>query len=317
MHSIFFIPILLVTFFSHTTAWAQQPGQAGSNFTISANVELVMLDVSVKDKKGGYVSDLAQEHFQIFDNGKLQSIRHFSRSDLPITVGLVLDNSGSMGPKRGEVMAAALAFISASNPKDEIFVVNFNDKVVPGLPPDVLFTNNQQILRQALLRASSEGRTALNDAVGYSVQYLNKGSMDKKALLVVSDGGDNASDISASEVAKQAYQSHVTIYTIGIFNENDPDSNPRFLRKLARISGGEYFQLRNLPEIVPVCRRIADDIRNRYTIAYRPPHTNSRRSEHSIKVVASMPSRGRLNVLTRTRYDMPEARRLTPVEINK
>jgi VWFA-related protein len=211
-----------------------------------------------------------------------------------------------MGRKRGEVMAAALAFISASNPEDEIFVANFNDKVVPGLPSDVLFTNDHQVLRRALSRAPSEGRTALNDAVGYSIQRLSKGSMDKKALLVVSDGGDNASVTSATDVIKQVRQGQVTIYTIGIFNENDPDRNPRFLGKLARISGGEYFHLQELPEIVPVCRRIADDIRNRYTIAYRPPHGGAGRSEHSIKVVASAPSRGHLNVLARTRYDMLE-----------
>jgi VWFA-related protein len=280
-----------------------------TDFSISTDVHLVILDVGVKDAKGGYVSGLAKDNFRIHENGKLQPIKDFSHADVPVTVGLVIDNSGSMAAKRAEVITAALTFVHASNPQDEVFVVNFNDKVRRGLPEDVPFTGDTGILRSALWQGASAGRTALYDALGYSLQYLDKGRMDKKTLIVVSDGGDNASTLRWNEVIRRVQESRATIYSIGIFDENDSDRNPDVLRKLAQVSGGEYFQLRELPDVVPVCRQIASDIRNRYTLTYTPPRMESRQAVRSIRVTASTPSRTRLIVHTRTRYIMPDRTR--------
>ena len=276
-----------------------------TDLTISTNVELVMLDVSVKDAKGGYVSGLAEENFRVYENKKLQPIKYFTHADIPVTVGLVVDNSGSMRSKRAEVITAALTLVRASNPQDEVFVVNFNDKVHPGLTPHVLFTDDTEMLRVALWNGESAGRTALYDAMAYSLRHLDKGRMDKRTLVVVSDGGDNASKLQWSEVMRRVEESRATIYTIGIFDANDPDRNPDVLRKLAQVSGGEYFQLSELSDVAPACRKIARDIRNRYTLAYTPAHIDSRQSERFIKVTASTPSRRRLIAHTRTRYIMP------------
>src|SRR5882762_9665611 len=151
-----------------------------ADLTISTDVDLVVLDVSVKEAKGGYVSGLAKEDFRVYENKKLQPIKHFSHADIPVTAGLVVDNSGSMRAKRAEVVTAALTFVQASNPRDEVFVVNFNDKVQAGLPSDEPFTDQAEILRNALWKGAAEGRTALYDALAYSLDYLNKGRMDKK-----------------------------------------------------------------------------------------------------------------------------------------
>src|SRR5262249_45361369 len=214
---------------------------------------------------GGYVSGLAQEDFHVFENRQPQTIKHFSHADIPVTVGLVLDNSGSMRPKRQEVITAALTFAHASNPHDEVFVVNFNDRVHRALPAEVPFTDNRDVLRTALMEGNPEGRTSLYDALAHSLQHLEKGRMAKKTLVVFSYGGHNPSAVKWNDVLRQVQESRATIYTIGIFDAEDMDRNPDVLRKLASVSGGEYFELRELPEIVPVCRKIAADIRNRYT----------------------------------------------------
>jgi Ca-activated chloride channel family protein len=276
---------------------------ADSNgLTISTEVKLVILDVSVKDSKGGYVSGLSQDDFRAYDNGKLQTIKHFSHEDVPVTVGLVIDSSGSMRAKRPEVITAALTFIHASNPRDEAFVVNFNEAVRPGLPPETPFTGDPQMLLAALWKGKPEGRTALYDALAYSFEYLDKGRMDKKTLVVVTDGGDNCSKVQWLDVLRRSQESRATIYTIGIFDENDPDRNPGVLRKLANVSGGEYYELPILDQVVPVCKKIAADIRNRYTIAYTPPDPGPGESARRIKVTASDTSHAHLIVRTRSRY---------------
>jgi Ca-activated chloride channel homolog len=303
---------VLLPFLFYVLGWwpqrdvAADAGRDSGNLVISTDVELVILDVSVKAPNGGYVSGLTAENFQVYEDRKPQQIKHFSHDDIPVTIGLIVDNSGSMRSKRPGVITAALALVEASNPHDEIFVVNFNDQVRPGLPSDVLFSDNVQTLRKALWVGSAEGRTKLYDALNYSLQYLDKGRMDKKTLVVVSDGGDNASILSRKQIMERVEESHATIYAVDIFDENDPDSNPGVLKKLAQVSGGESFQLREIPETVTVCKKIAKDIRNRYTIAYVPSHVGSPRSVHLIKVNASAPGREKLIVRARTRYTIPE-----------
>ena len=287
---------------------AQRPAPT-PDFVISTDVSLVMLDVSVKDAKGGYVGGLVQDDFKIFEDRKLQPIKHFARLDVPVTVGLVVDNSGSMRLKRPSVITAALAFIQASNPHDEMFVVNFNDKVRPGLPPNIPFSDDIPTLRSALWMGNSEGRTSLFDAVSYSLHHLEKGRKDKKTLVLVSDGGDNASSLARQQVLREVEESHATIYTIGIFEENDPDKNPELLKKLAAITGGDYYPIGDLSEVLAVSRKIASDIRNRYTLSYAPPDAVGGHASRSIKVTASHIGKEKLLVRTRTRYSFPEGAR--------
>jgi VWFA-related protein len=285
---------------------AQLPaGRDPAGFTISTDVELVILDASVTDAKGRGVSGLDRDDFRVYEDNKLQSIKYLSHADIPVTIGLVVDNSGSMRPKQSEVVTAALTLIRASNPRDEVFVVNFNDRVRWGLPAGVPFTDDIQTLREALMKGKPQGRTALFDALSDALQHLNLGRMDKKTLVVMSDGGDNASKLRWNDVLTRVQKSQATIDTIDIFDENDFDRHPDILRKLAQVSGGRYFRVEKLPEIEAVCRTIAADIRSRYTIAYAPSHLNSGAPMHAVKVTASTPSRQRLMVHTRTQYVSP------------
>ncbi|HXI42711.1 MAG TPA: VWA domain-containing protein [Bryobacteraceae bacterium] len=294
------ISLLLVP--SHATA---QNKSSGGEFRISTDVELVLLDVSVKQEKGGYVSGLSKDNFQIYENGTPQKIAEFASADIPVAVGLVFDDSGSMRSKRPEVVTAGLIFVGASNPQDQIFVVNFNDKVRRGLPETVPFTDNINLLRSALSRDMAEGQTALYDAIAFALKHLEFGRREKKTLVVVSDGGDNVSTHSLKELMDLIQESRATIYTVGIFEPDDPDRNPQVLERIARVSGGESFLPKGLDEVVPICRQIAKDIRNRYTIGYIPDHGSNKAVLRKIHVVATAPDRGKLVVRTRTSYLLP------------
>lgn len=275
--------------------------QEQQDYTIRTTSRLVLLDVSVKDPEGGFVSGITKDNFHVYENGKPQAITVFANADIPVTAGLVVDESGSMRPKRPEVIQAALAFIRASNPQDEIFVINFNEKPRRGLPEMLLFSDDIQQLEAALWRGVPEGRTALYDAIEMALRQLEMGRRDKKALVLISDGGDNISVHKFPEVMHHLLESIATIYTIGIFDDDNPEKNPGALKQLARVSGGEAYFPQKLDEIVPICRQIAKDIRTRYTIGYVPALENGQRERH-IKMVASAPGRGKLIVRTRTGY---------------
>jgi Ca-activated chloride channel family protein len=277
-------------------------------FKLSTTAELVLLDVSVKSATGDHVSGLTKDSFRVYEDGKLQTVSHFASEDVPVTAGLVIDTSGSMRAKRPEVLTAALALIGASNPSDEIFVVHFSDSVSLGLPDKVPFTGDIVQLRSALWRGAAEGRTALNDAVVLSLKHLEQGRRDRRTLILVSDGGDNSSVHKADEVMRMVLESPATIYTIGIFDESDPESNPALLRRLAGISGGESFLKVQLDAVMGICRQIASDIRTRYTIGYSPVRSGDRGSLRKIKVTASTPGGHKLMVHTRTSYVLPPQR---------
>ncbi len=273
-------------------------------FTIQTTSRLVLLDVSVKDAAGGFVSDLQKGNFKILENGKPQEISQFANSDIPVTAGIVVDESGSMRPKRAEVITAALVFNQASNPMDEMFVINFNEKARRGLPDAILFTDKVQQLRAALWQGDPEGRTALYDAIEMALHQLDFGRQAKKTLVVISDGGDNHSTHTQKEVMHDVLASLATIYTIGIYDEDDPEKNEGVLKGLAQVSGGLFYHPKTLEDIVPVCRQIAKDIRTRYTIGY-VPSTEGKTVRH-IKVEASSPEHPKLIVRTRTSYQFPE-----------
>jgi Ca-activated chloride channel homolog len=285
-----------------------KPGGAEGGYVLRSEVRLVLLDVSVKDSKGGFVSGLSMVNFTVLEDGRPQSIKVFANDDVPVTVGILVDASRSMTPKRGQVLAAADVFIGESNPLDEVFILHFNDWVKRGLPPDVLFSDDLQQLRLALSQGIPEGKTALNDAVVAGLEQLQLGHRDKKTLVLISDGGDNASKHNRQEMLNLVEKSAATIYTIGLFEPDDPDKDPVILRKLAKISGGEAYLPSDPSEMGSVCRRIAKDIRTRYTIGYAPPASVSsgKGSLRHIKVRASSPGHGDLLVRTRMSYRYEE-----------
>jgi Ca-activated chloride channel family protein len=270
-------------------------------YTISDNVDLVLLDVSVRNPHGGYVTGLDQANFHVAEDGRARQITHFTSVDTPVTVGLVVDNSGSMRKKRPEVILAGLAFAKESNPQDEFFVVNFNNSVVRGLPPSMPFTDDLQLLRAALYYGEPVGQTALYDAVAYALGHLERGHRDKRTLIVVSDGGDNVSQTSLTRLMPLIEASRATIYTVGLFDAEDRDLNPAVLRKLAGVSGGEYFQPQELKDVIPVFHKISKDIRNRYSIGYVPDETTNKRPVRSVKVLAQSNGQ-KFIVRTRTTY---------------
>ena len=241
-----------------------------NEFRVSSEVDLVLLDVSVKDSKGGFVSGLKKDNFKIYENKIQQPITVFAAQDVPVTVGLVVDNSGSVRPKKPEIVTAALTFVTQSNPKDEMFVVNFNDRVMMGLPDGTDFSGDRVTLRQALLTNPAQGRTSLYDGLKTALAHLDKGRLDKKTLVLISDGGDNMSQTTHDEIMRIAEESLATIYTVGIFNPGDKDKNPGFLKDLARLTGGEAYMPENINHLVGVCEKIARDIRNRYTLGFAP-----------------------------------------------
>jgi VWFA-related protein len=277
-------------------------------FKLTAIAELVLLDVSVKDTAGVHIANLSKDNFKVYDDGKPQKISHFASDDVPVTVGLVIDTSGSMRPKHADVVTAALSFIRASNRKDEVFVVNFGDRVRSGLPDGIPFTDDINLLHAALSMGVPQGRTALYDAVLLSLKQLEKGKCERKALMLVSDGGDNSSTHGSEEVMRMVRESRATIYTIGIFDQDDQDQNPGLLRKLAGASGGEAFFPERLSAIAGICRGIARDIRTRYTLGYVPVRASQKGSLRKIKVEASEAGGKRLVVHTRTSYFLPDRR---------
>jgi Ca-activated chloride channel homolog len=278
-----------------------QDADPGS-FRISVDVALVVLPATVTDRQGGFVSNLVQQDFEVYEDGVLQQIRLFRSEDIPVTVGLVIDKSTSMRPKLSEVSAAARSFVESSNRDDEMFVVNFNEHVSLGLPGTIRFTNDIVELGNAITGKRTAGQTALYDAIAKALEELQAGSRDKKVLIVVSDGGDNASTRKLAQVMKLAEQSSAVIYTIGVFDADDPDQNPGVLKHLAQATGGEAFLPNQLSEVVPICERIARDIRHQYTLGYIPTKVTRDGAHHAIRVLAQAKGHDKLSVRTRTGY---------------
>jgi len=282
--------------------------QTPEQFRISVSVDLVVLHATVHDRKGRAVTGLAERDFEVYENGVRQPLRLFRHDDTPVTVGLVVDHSGSMRQKMTDVVTAAKAFVDASSAQDQMFVVNFNEKTTIGLPASVLFTNRADQLTRAIANAPVTGETALYDAAAQAFRHLEKGGPEKKALILISDGGDNASRRTLAEVLEMAQQSSALVYAIGIFDTNDEDRNPEVLRKLARISGGEAYFPEHTSEIQGICERIAQEIRSQYTLGYTSSATSGAGVFRSLKATATSATRGKLSVRTRAGYMAPGAR---------
>jgi Ca-activated chloride channel family protein len=293
---------LLLLLMSGLVRNAEPQAPPGDDYRVSVRVDLVALQATVHDRARGYVSDLHEQDFEVYEDGVRQSIRLFRHEDVPVTIGLVIDHSSSMWRKLANVIAAARTFIESSNPEDQMFVVNFNEKATLGLPDSMPFTDRPDELVRAIANAPAKGQTALYDAIVKAHERLHAGSRDRKVLIVISDGGDNASSHTLAEVLKNLGQSNALVYTIGIFEEEDADRNPAVLRRLARATGGEAFFPDQLDEVVEICERIARDIRHQYTIGYIANSNAKPGAWRAIRVVARSAGKGKLSVRTRSGY---------------
>jgi Ca-activated chloride channel homolog len=274
-------------------------------YKIAVDVGLVVLPVTVTNRKGEFVPNLAATDFRVSEAGRPQEITLFKSEDVAVTVGLVVDNSGSMASKRPEVVAASLAFVQSSNPGDQMFVVNFNQRVALGLPKSVLFTSDLHQLRDALSGNWPVGNTALYDGIAAGLQHLKAGSRERKALIVVTDGGDNASHMKFQDLLKMAESSNAIIYTIGIFDPSYSGENPQALKRLAKVTGGQAYFPESVSEVSEVALQIARDIRQQYTIGYIPSRSAADGQYRTIRVTVRAAGLGKLYVRTRTGYLIP------------
>lgn len=287
----------------------------GGEYKLSVDVGLVVLHATVLDKKGRIVDGLKADNFRVYEDGAAQKLSVFSHADIPVTMGIVIDDSGSMREKRSAVNAAAVTFVKTSNPQDQVFVVNFNDVYYLDTPGD--FASGIEDLKAALGKIDSRGGTALYDAVLASIDHLKLGNRDKKAILVITDGEDNASRYSFEDLLRAAQKSNAVIYTIGLLGEEEPGGlfkvghgthrAAKVLEKLTESTGGKAFFPKSLGEVEETCVQIARDIRNQYTLAYYPTNTRKDGTFRAVRVDATgTDNRTKLVVRTRPGYYAPK-----------
>lgn len=296
------VAVALISAVAIMSAASQTADQAaaGQGQRFSTGISRVVLYATVRENNGGFVDDLRQQDFTILEDGKPQEIVSFLREDVPVAIGLLVDNSASMMNKRSQVVEAARTFVRATNPEDEIFILHFNEMILWGLAPEVAFTSDRQQLDEALDRMRLDGRTALYAAIAEGLKHLDKSALTKKALIVLSDGGDNMGPLKMNDVVKLADLSGASFYAIGIYDALDGDADPRVLRNLANRTGGEAYFPEKLEEVRSLCERIAATLRNQYALSYSPPAAGP--SYRKIEVKVKDPQRRRLTIRTRSGY---------------
>ncbi|HKT88654.1 MAG TPA: VWA domain-containing protein [Candidatus Sulfotelmatobacter sp.] len=270
-------------------------------FVFKKDVDEVMLHASVVDDHQRLVTNLDRTAFTVYEDGKPQKIISFHHVDIPVAMGIVIDNSGSMREKRGKVNQAALNLVRSSNPQDEVFVVNFNDEQY--LDQD--FTNNLLKLKEALEKIDARGGTALYDAIVASADHAKQNArLEKKVLFVVTDGEDNASSETLEQAVKQLQQENgPAVYAIGILgDEEHPRRAKRALEIIAERTGGIAFFPKTLDEVDQISRTIAGDIRNQYAIGYKPTTPQSAGGFRQIRVEVKAKGHGKMVVRTKTGY---------------
>jgi VWFA-related protein len=273
-------------------------GNLAQEPSFRAETRLVVVHATVRNARGELVTGLEQPAFTVYENGKRQPVTLFRRDDIPVSLGLLIDNSGSMRTLRHKVEAAALALARASNSQDEVFVLNFNDKS----HIDVPFTSDLNVLEAGIGRADSIGGTAMRDAIDMAQTYLTEhATRDRKVLLVITDGIDNASVTSLDRIERQAEQRDTVIFAVGLFGSEDRVKQGRHeLDRLAERTGGMAYYPASIDEIGAVGLEIARQIRNQYTIAYAPLNQALDGTYRSIRIAVSGPER--LSVRTRDGY---------------
>ena len=277
----------------------QKSSENGQNgvFVFRKDVDEVMLHATVVDDKQRIITNLERNAFTVFEDGKPQSIISFHHIDIPVAMGIVIDNSGSMREKRSKVNQAALNLVRSSNPKDEVFIVNFNDEQY--LDQD--FTHDLRKLKEALEKIDARGGTALYDAVVASADHLKQNArLEKKVIFLVTDGEDNASAETLEQAIKQLQlEGGPSVYAIGILGDEDhPKRARKALQIIADRTGGIAFFPKTLDEVDSISRTIANDIRNQYAIGYKPTSPKKAGEFRQIKVEAKAKGHGKLVVRT-------------------
>jgi len=285
------------------TAAALVAQQAQEPALFHADTRIVVCHTTVIDKSGHLVTNLPQSAFTVYENKIKQEIRRFKREDVPVSLGLVIDNSGSMRNKLTKVSAAALALVKDSNPDDEVFIVNFNDTAYLDNPQDKDFTSDIGELEKALARIDARGGTAMRDAIEMSIQHLRKAHRDKKVLVVITDGNDNSSLLSMEHIMKSAHASDVLIYGVGLLTEEEHREAAhakRALNDLAEATGGKTFFPKDVEEVDAIAHLVAHDIRSQYIIEYSPSNAVMDGTFRAIRIAARAP--GSPAVRTRSGY---------------
>jgi VWFA-related protein len=271
------------------SAPAQSVPASGQTPVFRADTRLVLLHATVVDSKGRLVTNLPKESFKVYENGVEQQLRLFRREDVPVSMGLIVDNSGSMRPKRSQVEAASLGLVKASNREDEVLIVNFNDDAYLDVP----FTNDIKKMQDGLTRIDSRGGTAMRDAISMCIDEMRaKAKRDKKVLFVVTDGNDNTSNITLEKLLQRAHESEILIYAIGLLNEEDKREAKRAKRSLDALttaSGGLTYYPKELADVEAL--QVAHEIRNQYILAYSPADQALDGSFRQIRVTVSGPNR--------------------------
>jgi Ca-activated chloride channel homolog len=283
------------------TAGQQQPADESGTYVLRRDVDEVLLHATVVDDKQHIITDLDKTAFTVFEDGKPQAIVSFRHEDIPVAMGILIDNSGSMREKRAKVNQAALNLVRASNPQDEIFVVNFNDEYY--LDQD--FTNDLLKLKEALEKIDAKGGTALYEAAVASAEHLKRNArLERKVLFIVTDGEDNASRETLEQAVKQLQQENgPSVYAIGILgDEEHPKRAKRALEIMTQRTGGLAFFPKTLDEVDEISRQVAHDIRNQYTIGYKPTNPRSSGGFRQIRVEAKVKGHNKLVVRTKSGY---------------
>jgi Ca-activated chloride channel family protein len=279
--------------------------------TYRAHADMVVVHALVEDGRGAAVGDLSRDNFLVYEDNYPQQLSVFSAADAPATIGLLIDNSTSMAPKREMVVTAAVQFAELSNPQDEIFVLAFNETVREAWEPRVIEESDISILRATLLdRISARGKTALYDAVDHALNRFSGARHTRQVMVVISDGSDNASQSSRAAMLARLQASHAMVYTVVMRDPLDRDGNPGLLQRLSRETGGESFTPKRIADVPEALEHIARDIRATYTLGYVPTNQARDGTLRKLRVVASHPDGRKLKVQTRGGYVAPKA--LTP-----
>lgn len=276
--------------------------------TFSAQSDLVVLHAMVEDGRGAAVPDLVEDNFLVYEDNRPQTISFFSRADAPASIGLLIDNSTSMTSKRDRVIASVVSFAELSNPEDEIFVLAFNENVRQAWAPRVINQSDIQDLHSTLQQQiAARGKTALYDAINGGLDRLSRGRHTRQVLLIVSDGSDNASGTSVDTMLSRAQSSSAMIYTVALSDPVDRNDNPKLLKRISTITGGESFSPRRIEDVAEAIEHIARDIRATYTLGYVPTNQARDGTSRKLRVVARHPDGRTLKVQTRGGYVAPKS----------